>query len=199
MNTLKPQVTISTEGELITVSLPYNPRMIEIFRAHGGKWNSTDSVWSLPSIQENMDMLKEMFNWVPGCRESWVTIYNAEETKLKPCAEPDGDRVYYRGYILASRKSKRARVHTYPGVCVKGHYAEEGGSAKYPNVMEGNTVSSWQLLMYDGVSHTCDEGDRTAAGIETSNLLAEYSDEELIYELESRGYFREGKILSKAH
>lgn len=57
-----------------------------------------------------------------------------------------------------------------------GTYKASGGSAKYPDVLEGASIKGWSLLMYD------DAGD-----CEETNNLRDFSTEELLRELERRG------------
>lgn len=198
MTTIKPQATIIENGETITVSIPYNPSMIAVLRARGGKWDKNNYHWVLPALPENFSMLKANFNWVPRCGVSWVKIYNGARSKGDPCAEDTGSYVYYRGYLLASRTSKNSRVAQPSGVVANGTYAPSGGSAKYPDVLEGSDVDSWNLLMYDGIpddtaivaegkSDSKPIGEPSSATTSSVNLDS-FDVLDLIEELEKRGY-----------
>lgn len=201
MTALKSQATIIENGETITVSIPYNPSMIGVLRARGGKWDKDNCRWILPALPENFSMLKANFNWVPRCGVSWVKIYNGARTRIQPgfsYAEDAGSYVYYRGYLLASRTSKNSRVAQPSGVAANGTYAPSGGSVKYPDVLEGSDVESWNLLMYDGIPDTTvtvTEGksdskpvDEASTAITSSANLGSFDVLDLIEELEKRGY-----------
>lgn len=191
MSNLLSQVTIQESDDLLVIKLPYNPRMNACFREAGGKWVAAKFCWNLPAKKANYTMLKRMFNWVPGCGTKWIKVNNPHERSTKPLADDEGSEVYYKGYLLGSRKSRDGRVFTPEGVVTHGNYAASGGSAKYPDVLAHSSVTAWDVVVYDGKAPIMTSSGGLFSGASltiTAGRFALFSDQELIDEVESRGY-----------
>lgn len=191
MSNLLSQVAIHELDDLLVIELPYNPRMQARFREAGGKWDAVKRCWNLPAKKANYTMLKRMFNWVPGCGTKWIKVNNPHERSTKPLADDEGSEVYYKGYLLGSRKNRDRNVFVPDGVVAHGNYAASGGSAKYPDVLANSNVTAWDVVVYDGKASLMPPAGGLFSGASlaiTAGRFALFSDQELIDEVERRGY-----------
>lgn len=164
------QVEIKVSKWSIHIKSPYNERMIKKYRARGGEYRKDEGEWLLPRLDPSYELLKEEFNWVPDCSVTQLIVSVDDEGVID-----DGAAVYYKGYVLATRSGRDSYVKTYDGVVADGDYKSSGGSARYPSVMDGATVTSWNVMVYDGIP-----------GKKASNPLSKFSTEQLLEEIERR-------------
>lgn len=164
------QVDIKVSKWSIHIKGPYNERMQAKYRARGGEFRKEEGVWLIPRIDSSYKLLKEEFNWVPGCDVTQITVHIDDDDVLDVVGV-----LYYKGYILATRRWRDSQVRTYDGVVANGEYSWSGGSVKNPRVLPGSTVSSWDIMTYDGIPRKA-----------VYNPLARFSTEKLLEELERR-------------
>lgn len=141
-------ITVRERSQTITVQCPYLPSNINKFKAAGGKWHNDR--WILPDCENSRKLLHDLFNWVEGCGITQITLDFLKDDN----AELEDSLYKYKGYVLASRRSRDASVIQPHGVILsKGSYPDSGGSVKnpYPAVKEDeNGNVEYILTMFDG-------------------------------------------------
>lgn len=162
---MQTQINIAVkDNKTITVQCPYHPSNISKFRAAAGKWKNNR--WVLPDCENSRKLLHELFNWVEGCGTTQITLDFLKNDNVK-CE----DSVYtYKGYVLASRRSRDASVTQPHGVILsKGSYPESGGSVKNPGPAvetDENGNIEYILTMFDGKKNETTDAERAMKQIQ---------------------------------
>lgn len=142
-------IEIRNQDNTIAIQSPYLQSNISKFKAAGGKWDGIKS-WILPDCENSRNLLYELFNWVEGCG-----LVQHKLDFFSDDVKDSGNSYNYKGYVLASRKSRDSSVKQPDGVILsKGSYPESGGSVKNPCpgvVRDSDGKVEYILTMFDGV------------------------------------------------
>lgn len=136
------RIVYLSAGGVVLVSTPYNPNILEEFKAVHGRFSRVSCQWSFKDNADVRFLLLKLFNWKPFA-ELRSRVVDVSDIRAR------GNTIAYLGYILAIRGD-----HLKPPVHARGVRLLSGGypervPAKY-NVCDPSNDASWELCVYEG-------------------------------------------------
>jgi hypothetical protein len=161
------------------IKCSYAPRHISRFRTMGGKWQAP--YWVFPPMS-----LKMITDYVS---EQWG-LGDADTDVLVPVTDERDGQAYWIGYVLASRKGRDWAAQLVDSTGCDQPIPSSGGSMKSPRV---NAPSEARFALRIPREFAVRHGLLPEATTEhpqapvTPNPLAQFTSEQLLDELRSRG------------
>jgi hypothetical protein len=182
-----------TVNDKVKVESPYNPDFPAEAKKLGGKWNSRQKVWEFDPRDEGRvrDLCKAIYGYDGNGDDESVDLVTVRLTE--PLMQ---EQTYWRfGRQIAQRPSRDWSVKLGEGVIVvSGEFKRRGGSRNYPKIHDYIREAEGLVLEVRDVPRSLveqDDGDDIEIIEEkpaTESPLARFSDDELITELQARGY-----------
>lgn len=146
---MKPNaVTITTDGDKVQVTTPYNPTFTCRAKQLGGHWNGIGWIFNAKTRASVRETVLDMFGTDRADYPSVTVRIDADKAWQK---DPTGGEValYFAGRKVLDRRQRDAAIRLGDGVAViAGTLPRRGGTMKYPSLAL-NTKDGVILELYD--------------------------------------------------
>lgn len=180
-------VKITKTDTKVVLSTPYHPNLPSRAKALGGKFNPQNKTWVFDARDEQRvrDLAREIF----GTDGSPIT---EPLVTVKFSGHMPGSEYWKFGRLIARRPGRDAEVQLGEGVVlVEGYFLGRNGSMRYPVIGGEGTVLEIRDVPLSMARRAIAEDSRFSivedAPVAEHNPLAQFSNEELLAELERRG------------
>jgi hypothetical protein len=178
---MKSQIDITTTKECIRIVAPFSEANNKKFRSKGGKFDRTSRAWEFPATPTVTDLITTL----------WGTPGQLVRVRVERNQITEHSEWMIGGYILASRRHRDHAVDMPAGVQVEeGGWTDTGGSMKHPKPeCEDDSITLSAVVHRSfaearGLEIIAEDTDSQSEAV---NLLAGFSDDELIAEATRRG------------
>lgn len=183
---MKTQIQIKRTGGEIEIIAPYSTENNDKFRSRGGKYDR-ERGWYFPETPATEEMILSLWG-----QESPLCTVAIRPEDCESC----GNQLKLGGYVVASRRGRDYRVEMSEGVAIySGEFERSGGSVKSPRVTWSGDVLL-HVVMRQSFAQA--HGLQIVSGDaqEPVNPLAQFSDDQLIAEMQRRGLTEASKSVS---
>lgn len=179
-------VKITKVDTKVVLSTPYHPSLPSRAKALGGKYDPQNKTWAFNARDEERvrNLAREIFGTDGTITEPLVTV--------RFSGHMPGSEYWKFGRLIARRPGRDAEVRLGEGVVlIEGHFLGRNGSTRYPVIGGEGTVLEIRDVPLSMARRAIAEDSRFSIVEDTPvaehNLLAQFSDAELLAELERRG------------
>lgn len=133
------QITVTSTGDTVTLSAPYQPDLPSKAKAIGGKWNAADKSWRFAARDEQRvrDLAREIYGTDgddAGASQTVTVRITVDDWFGVVYGQRGGEHLDMFGRQLVTRRSRDEAVRLGEGVIIISGFPGSGGSVANPRL-----------------------------------------------------------------